>query len=73
MINHSNSSSDEDTNPEVLNVLRIHLSTECPRIIVPVCMATVEELYIQLSQFLQSCIGKVSTWSLRPCLSQSDK
>ena len=26
-----------------------------------------------LSRFLRSCIGQVSTWSLRPCLSQSDK
>ena len=38
----------------------------------PICVATVEELWIQLFRFLHSCIVQVSTQSLRPCLSQSD-
>ena len=36
-------------------------------------MATMEELYIQLSRFLRSYIGLASTQSLRPCICQSDK
>ena len=35
--------------------------------------ATVEELQTRSSRFLHSCIGRASTWRLRPCLSQSDK
>ena len=41
--------------------------------IAPVCVAAVEELYIQSSQFLHSCIGQALNKSLRPCMRQSDK
>ena len=33
----------------------------------------VEELWIQFSWILHSCVGQASTYSLRPCVSQSDK
>ena len=45
-----------------------------PKLSCPVCVATVEELYFQLSRFLRSYIvGLASTQSLRPCWSQSDR
>ena len=44
-----------------------------PKKFCPVCLAAVEEPYIQLFQFLHSCIGQASILSLRPCLSPSEK
>ena len=36
-------------------------STVCPKNLCPVYVATVEELYIQLSRFLCSCIDSAPT------------
>ena len=41
--------------------LNSSLPAGCPKPIVPVCVATVEEMKIQLPSFLHSCIGQTST------------
>ena len=38
----------------------------------PICVAPVEKLQPELSQLSYSCIGQVSTMSLRRCMSQSE-
>ena len=53
-------------------VLVSRIPTGCLKNLCPSSFATAEELYVVLCRTSYSCIGLASSWSLRPCLSQSD-
>ena len=48
-------------NNEVVTIYQQKVYTGCLKNLCPVCVATLEKLYIQLSWILHSCIGQTST------------